>query len=104
MNVRRSSCKIAVIIFASDFRKIHYKCYEIQCRGSRVVPYGRQDRRIDRRDAFSSFAKTSPKKVKVKEKCIFACAISGFFDFLTLEDETDRLSRNVGTELPPYTA
>jgi hypothetical protein len=24
-----------------------------------------------------------------------------FFDFLTLEDETDMFSRNVGTELPP---
>jgi len=34
----------------------------------------------------------------------FACAISGFFDFLTLEDGTDRLFRNVGTELLPYTA
>jgi hypothetical protein len=25
-------------------------------------------------------------------------------DFVTLEDETDRLSRNVGTVLPPYAA
>jgi hypothetical protein len=27
-----------------------------------------------------------------------------FLDFLTLEDGTDRLSRNVGKELPPYAA
>jgi hypothetical protein len=30
------------------------------------------------------------------------CVISSFLDFLTLEDATDRLSWNVGKELPLY--
>jgi len=32
------------------------------------------------------------------------CEVSGFLNCLTLEDGIDRLSRNIGTLLPSYTA
>jgi len=38
------------------------------------------------------------------EAVIFNCIVFSFLDFLTFEDETDRLFQNVGKELPLYTA
>jgi hypothetical protein len=40
--------------------------------------------------------------VKKSKKFLLGSHRSFFLDFLSLEDETDRLFRNVGKELPPY--
>jgi len=42
-----------------------------------------------------------PKKKSVSVN--FSCAVFCLLDFMTLKDGTNRLSRNVGKELPLYT-
>jgi hypothetical protein len=44
----------------------------------------------------------APKKKKVSVN--FSCTLFYLLDFLTVEDGTNRLSRTVGKELPPYAA